>query len=418
GCRFRRCCCIQGCEARRGARLHRGKRYFVRGGLGEELPFINPVLKTLNAIREKVETVRRNREGLTALHKRCTSITERVIDKCRQNPSSEMDVTPLEECVEDVRNLVERCSIWRNKVLVALKASSDKDEIAELNARVDRLTGDLGLTGITTLVTCSARAEFMGKGQVAQLGEILANQEIIKDSLRKTPAKQADIPKGTPIRKSWHVQRHNVIQTVFRALTGGQEPAMVGLVGDSGSGKTTAASEIVRSIEVREAFSDGILWLTLARMVHSDLEGGVGHPPVASDDGAAYIKRRMMETSYHDGIKGAKKCLVVADNVWDKEAVSKLLETGMWVLVSTRDGQLVKGARGDVVGVDELSEADAESVLRRASELPPEARLPVGAVDLIELCGRVAMDLAFVGRWSTVRRRQDRAAWSDAASRV
>lgn len=57
------------------------------------------------------------------------------------------------------------------------------------------------------------------------------------------------------------------------------------------------------------------------------------------------------------------------------------------------------------MGVDQLSEADAESVLRRAAELSPEVCLPNEAVDLIGLCGRVAMDLAFVGRWSSVRNR-------------
>lgn len=35
--------------------------------LGEELPVIKPVLKTLEAVREKVETVKSNREELAAL---------------------------------------------------------------------------------------------------------------------------------------------------------------------------------------------------------------------------------------------------------------------------------------------------------------------------------------------------------------
>lgn len=109
---------------------------------------------------------------------------------------------------------------------------------------------------------------------------------------------------------------------------------------------------------------------------------------------------------------------MVADNVWEKEVVSKLLETGMSVLLSTRQEELVTGAQGVPVRVDELSEADAESVLRKAAELSPGVRLPDDAVDLIELCGRVAMDLAFVGRWSIVRGRQDRTAWSDAAAKV
>lgn len=209
------------------------------------------------------------------------------------------------------------------------------------------------------------------------------------------------------------------METVFRALTGATGPRLVGLVGDSGSGKTTAASEIVRSAGVREAFSDGIAWLTvndhakgrlsslvlqLAHMVYEDIEGSVGRAPGESDDGRAYVQQRVAR-----GHQGGRrlKCLVVADNVWGREVVSKLLETGVWILLSTRDEGLVTDVQGEAVGVDQLSEADAESVLRRAAELAPEVRLPDDAVDLIELCGRVVLDLAFVGRWSTVRGRQD-----------
>ena len=269
----------------------------------------------------------------------------------------------------------------------------------------------------------------MGKREAAKQEEILANQEILLGQLPKPPANLANVPKGAPAHISWHVERRGVMDTVFKALTGGTGPRLVGLVGDSGSGKTTAASEIVRSIEVREAFSDGVVWLTvnndakgrlsslmlqLARMVYEDVGGSVGSAPRESDDGAAYVKQRMTRGQADRGLK----CLVVADNVWEREVVSKLLETGMWVLLSTRDGGLLTDAEGEAVGVDELSKVDAESVLRRAAELAPEVRLPDDAVDLIELCGRVAMDLAFVGRWSNVRGRRDGTAWSDATHKV
>lgn len=118
--------------------------------LGEELPFINTVLKTLRAIREKVETVKNNREEMTELEERCTYVTACVVAKCKQAPSSEMDVTPFEDCVKAVWSLVKRCS-RRGKVSRLLNASSDNDEIAGLNTRVDRLTGDLGLAGIAIL---------------------------------------------------------------------------------------------------------------------------------------------------------------------------------------------------------------------------------------------------------------------------
>ena len=118
--------------------------------LGEELPFISPVLKTLVTIRDTVGTVRSNREELRALEERCTYVTACVVVKRRQNSRSEIDVTPLDDCVKAVWKFVERGS-RRGRVSRLLKASSDKDEIAALNARVDRLTGDLGLAGVAIL---------------------------------------------------------------------------------------------------------------------------------------------------------------------------------------------------------------------------------------------------------------------------
>lgn len=118
--------------------------------LGEKLPFLEPVLGTILAIREKVETVERNGEELAELEERCTYITACVIEKHSETPTSEMDMTPLKTCVEAVETFVELCgsSSRRARFVRFLKASSDKDEISGLNARVDRLTGDLGLAGI------------------------------------------------------------------------------------------------------------------------------------------------------------------------------------------------------------------------------------------------------------------------------
>lgn len=121
--------------------------------LGEELPVLNPLLKTITAIREKVETVKSNREELHALQQRCTYVTACVIVKLRQGPSSSsgLDVTPLKDCIDAARTFTERCS-QRRKLWRVLKASSDKDELATLNARVDRLAGDLSLAGIVTVL--------------------------------------------------------------------------------------------------------------------------------------------------------------------------------------------------------------------------------------------------------------------------
>lgn len=119
--------------------------------LGEELPLLQPVLKTLKAIREKVEIAKSNREDLEALHQRCAHITACFIVKCRRD-SSELDVAPLEDCVQTVGRAVDRFS-RRGKLRRVLKASSDRDEILRLKERIGDLEGDLSLAGIATLVS-------------------------------------------------------------------------------------------------------------------------------------------------------------------------------------------------------------------------------------------------------------------------
>lgn len=233
--------------------------------------------------------------------------------------------------------------------------------------------------------------------------------------------------------------RQSVVKQVLNVVCEGlrhadRRPRVIGLVGDSGSGKTTAASELVRSVAVREVFSDGIVWLDvgkganvrlrsliqqLAGAVHEVLTGSKAEsvPSLAAGSEKsclAYIKETIAK-----GDEGRElRCLLVADDVWDAGVISKLRETGMWILVTTRQYELVKSEDGEAVRVDQLSKEDADAVLRGAAEIPTSVRLPDAARDLIELCGNVAMDVAFVGRWNSVCGREDRLAWSDAAASI
>lgn len=216
------------------------------------------------------------------------------------------------------------------------------------------------------------------------------------------------------------------MQTLKQALSRDSYPQVVGLVGESGSGKTTAASEFVRKNEVRELFSDGIVWLTvnkhakdrlsslmwqLANIVHDHIMGGVGRAPAASDNYTSYIRKQL-----HGGRRGRRRrYLIVGDNVWEAEVISKLRELGMSVLATTRSAELIATAGGKVVELGALSELEALSVLRAAAEMTTEKQLPDAAMEVVELCGRTATDLCCVGRWSTLRGQEDSSAWSDAA---
>lgn len=92
--------------------------------------------------------------------------------------------------------------------------------------------------------------------------ELFPQREVLS-RLKQSPVKLASVPRGTPARKSWHVERNHVMESVYKTLSSDGGPCLVRLVGDSGAGKTTAASEIVRSIEVRQTFSKGIFWLSV-----------------------------------------------------------------------------------------------------------------------------------------------------------
>lgn len=84
---------------------------------------------------------------------------------------------------------------------------------------------------------------------------------------------------------------------------------------------------------------------------------------------------------------------------------TNLREAGMWVLLSSRDMSIVEPH--EAVVLDELTEAEAEGVLRGAASLPAHERLFGDAIEVLKICGFVAMDVAFVGSWSSVRTGSD-----------
>ncbi|CAN0088028.1 unnamed protein product, partial [Scytosiphon promiscuus] len=159
---------------------------------------------------------------------------------------------------------------------------------------------------------------------------------------------------------------------------------------------------------VRALFPDGVVWLRvgrggadrlfslmgeLSRWVHEDVMKGRVEAPGWFVDGESYVKTIMSRESM--------RCLVVADDVWEAKVVDRLRETGMWVLLTTPNPSIVK--RRERVVLDSLTQQEAEEVLRVAAGLPRAQGLCDSAREVLEVCGRVAMDIAFVGSWGSVR---------------
>ncbi|CAM9378410.1 unnamed protein product, partial [Hapterophycus canaliculatus] len=404
--------------------------------LGDELPLLQPVLGTLAIIREKVETVQSILEESPALGERCIYLTACVVVKCRR-VSSEFDVAPLDDCLREVATFVERCG-RRGRVSRVLKASHDKAEIGRLNARLDRLTNDLGLAGIATVEQ--------------KVDTFLDNRGVASypHQARLEPgSKLAAVPKGIPIGESWHTPREGAMDRVCDILGGDGTPTLVALTGRSGSGKTTAAAAMVgergpirpragetedqartRLDRVRTLFPQGVVWLRvgkgegnsdrlpalmrkLAKAFHEGVMKRSVRAPMLDDDGDNYVKEIVSQENL--------RCLVVADDVWEPDVVEKLRNTGVWVLLTTRDASIVEPH--EIVVLDELTATEAEGVLRGAARLPLDERLNDDAAEILEICGHVAMDIAFVGTWSSVRTGEDgvlksRGAWADARRRI
>ena len=241
--------------------------------------------------------------------------------------------------------------------------------------------------------------------------------------------KLAPVPKKAPTTKSWHAVRDGVARRVAEILGGGEGPAVAALTGRSGAGKTTAAAALVgergpirprtgetedaariRLDRVRALFPDGVVWLrvgrgggvadrlpSLMRELATQLWEDVMHkrvdPPAVGENSESYVEKIVSRESL--------RCLVVADDVWEAEVVTKLRKTGMWVLLTTRQPSMVEDK--EKVAVDKLTQEEAEEVLRGAAGMSRGEHLCDGAMDVLKICDFVAMDIAFVGRWSSVR---------------
>lgn len=264
------------------------------------------------------------------------------------------------------------------------------------------------------------------------------------------------VPNGLPVWQPWLTVRNGVMDRIFESLSRSQDPTVAALVGRSGSGKTIAAATFlhmqrglnvseeegetelgtrVRPNRVQALFPDGVLWLrvgegggateclpslmrTLAQMLYEEVLGKLASDPMAvGGDSTSYIKKAV---TVSDGGEGGLRCLVVADDVWEAAVVEKLRETGLWVLVTTRDDSVGFDKK---VTVYELPLNEAEKLLRGAAELEKGERLPDAAQTIVKRCNHVAMDVALVGRWSTVRTGKDgisrgNQAWEDALGEI
>ncbi|CAM9292293.1 unnamed protein product, partial [Laminaria digitata] len=261
-------------------------------------------------------------------------------------------------------------------------------------------------------------------------------------------ASTVKVPAAAPRIRDWFAEREVAVSMICDRLgitcSDGEKaseqqppvpvpvPVLVGVAGPSGAGKSVAASMVVARENVRAHFRKGVLWLTVGRGARQRLpalmdrlanmvfevmaegEGGTRRPRtpdvgVEPEDGAAYIRQVV-------GGDTSSPFLVVADDVWEVEVLEELQSTGATVLYTTRSEGLCDGS--PPLRLHELLNGEVAAALKRAAELNDDVEPPDAGAEIVQRCGSIAMDLAFVGRWGTVHRTSDGQAWASALARI
>jgi len=177
---------------------------------------------------------------------------------------------------------------------------------------------------------------------------------------------------------------------------------VTGICGIGGVGKTSLAIAIARSVEVRRAFKDGIIWLnvgpeanagTLLRRIGMAL-GDLPYHYADVETGHARIIQILQE----------KTCLIVMDNVWEMGSVAQIrsaLGTRARLLLTTRNAGVLTGLGIQPSEIDAFGKYDSLALLslwadQTIEELPSVAggiAIRVGNLPLaLALCGALYRD--------------------------
>jgi WD40 repeat protein len=182
-----------------------------------------------------------------------------------------------------------------------------------------------------------------------------------------------------------------------------------GLHGMGGIGKTVLAIAVVRDPTLREAYPDGMAWLTFGR--------GVSVLTKAAELAFALTRSEASFTSVDEAggrlslLTQDRRLLVVLDDVWEPGAVDPFtrLGPGCRLVLTTRDNGVLDRAGADCHELALLSQPAAREFLATAAGVPI-GELTGEADDLVKECGRLPMALAAVGALI----RSNVYTWSDA----
>lgn len=182
----------------------------------------------------------------------------------------------------------------------------------------------------------------------------------------------------------------------LKALVLDQDGRSVGIQGMGGIGKTLLAAALTHDPDIRDAFPDGIYWLTLGyepQLLNRQVELARlledNNPVVADINDATTHLRKLLQ---------GKKCLLVLDDLWHTTDAGPLdvidTRSGSRLLVTTRDSSVLTGLRAHELQLDILNEAQSLALIVQVIGLDSVDDLPQEAKEVAKRCKYLPLALA------------------------
>ena len=115
--------------------------------VGAKTPIVAPLCVALLEAKDVVDRACRNKEELKEVSARCGMIAVQVIAEFKTSPTSTIDVTPLEKCVEKLEEVARRYHD-QGRLSRMVQFRRDGDDIRRLSDRIDAVVPIMGLAGV------------------------------------------------------------------------------------------------------------------------------------------------------------------------------------------------------------------------------------------------------------------------------